>query len=281
MIAPRSTLTALSLALALTVPAAAPRAQAGPVKDLALDVKQELKALKAGMVQARVDLAQTLDQLGDDLKAGLIDAAQATDGLADALAAHHDGVAASLAAYAATVEQEASDSWQQAPLLTGAFLVGEGLLGGAVASADAQRLKATAKAGKLARRFGARVRKLSGHDLIVDQRAPELPAFTPADGPTPADAPAPSFRIDLLVSGGGVGVPGDGRLVVGGLADPAAGSEVTVTVTRPGSPPLVQVAAVDPLSGRWQAQLQGLQAGNHAVVASLGPVHLHDSLGVR
>ena len=71
------------------------------------------------------------------------------------------------------------------------------------------------------------------NDLVIDRRAPELEPITPTDSGVPADEALMPFRIDILLGGSNRLLFDDGKLLLGGRADPSNGGTVDVSIVLP------------------------------------------------
>jgi hypothetical protein len=268
------------LSLVVTLAAIPASAQPGPVKTLAHDVKQDLGTLRKDLDGAFGGLGQALAELRAELTAGNLSAADAQDALATELDAVQAAAGGHLSAFSDAVEADASAGLQGLLVQPEPFLVGEGLLGQTVVKAHKLLVRDLSRAVKRVHGFTFHVQKQQKYDMVVDLRAPVLPAFTPSANATEAPAPRQPFRIDLLLGGSEKLVAADGLLMVGGTADATVPGDVTVSLERPGDVPVVVVASVDPTSGRWLARFDGLPRGNHAIDASFNGSTISDSLGL-
>jgi hypothetical protein len=83
-----------------------------------------------------------------------------------------------------------------------------------------------------------------------------------------------------MAGGSDIAVADDGRLCVGGTADPTLnGGNVIATIVGPNAT-LSTTVAVDPLTCRWRACFTDLREGNYAVSAHQGGATTTARIGV-
>ncbi|MBK9386320.1 MAG: hypothetical protein IPN34_16025 [Planctomycetes bacterium] len=88
------------------------------------------------------------------------------------------------------------------------------------------------------------------------------------------------MKIQALMAGSDINVANDGRLCIGGTADPTLNAgNVVVTINGPNGV-FSTTAVVDPLSCRWRACFENLREGNYALAAHQGGATTTSRIGV-
>jgi hypothetical protein len=148
-------------------------------------------------------------------------------------------------------------------------------LAGMLAKADAALLKDVKKAiATVDKALDART-----NVVLAPTTVPDPPAPGPGSAPQPS-APKKPVKIQALMAGSDVTVADDGRLCVGGTAEPTLNSgNVVITITGPNST-VSTTAVIDPLTCRWRACFENLREGNYAVVAHQGGATATARIGV-
>jgi len=280
-----SRLSVLSAGLVILLAGGAVAVQGNPASELKSASKSELSFHKNAVKQALSNYCDTLDQIADDVGSGALtpDAAldqitAATNAFVDDLSVLGDQISRNLEFFAGALLQGTSG-------IPAGFLLGDcGTLDRFSASIGKTVAKTISKVLKKLKKIAKAAQGGANYGVNPGLGAPvPPPPPAPVPGPPPPPPPKP-LKINALAGGSDITAANDGKLCVGGTADPANGN-VDVTINGPGGTMLTQNVAVDPVTCRWQAcfpamGVPNLPEGNYQVQAAQAGVAVNNAIGV-